>query len=92
MIREKKRELIAEMADDAAILDNPSFDNSIIGVSTDERVVYDLDEMIEELASDEEISLEEAADFIAYSTINANGYIPNPPILVKRIRDEEETI
>lgn len=34
---------------DIMVLSSPSFDNSIIGITTDDRVVYDMDLMIADL-------------------------------------------
>ena len=42
-------ELRAELPEDAIVFDNMSYDGSIVGVTTDGRVVYDYDKMIEEL-------------------------------------------
>ena len=43
-------ELRAELPEDAIVFDNMSYDGSIVGVTTDGRVVYDYDKMVEELA------------------------------------------
>ena len=42
-------ELRSELPEDAIVFDNMSYDSSIIGVTTDGRVVYDYDKMVEEL-------------------------------------------
>ena len=60
-----------------------SYDGSIVGVTTDGRVVYDYDKMVEELMHDEEWSHEEAADWIDYNTIRALPYAgENGPIIM----------
>ena len=41
MVLNNIRDAIAEVCDSALLFDNPSFDNSIIGVSTDGCVIYD---------------------------------------------------
>ena len=46
MINEKIREWLEEVSPDALVFDNPSFDNSIIGLSTDGNVIYDISKMI----------------------------------------------
>ena len=87
MINHKIREMLAETAPDAIILDAPSFDNSIIGVSTCGAIVYDLDKMVEELAEEDNISLEEARDFVDYNTLRSLGYMSHEglmPIVVDK--------
>ena len=76
-------ELRAELPEDAILFDNMSYDDSIVGVTTDGRVVYDYDKMIEELMEDEEWSCEEAAEWIDYNTIRALPYAgENAPIIM----------
>lgn len=84
MIREDIREELKEKEfDDTVIFDNPSFDNSIIGYTDEGRLVYDYDRMVEELASDDNITLEEAMEFIDYNTIRAIPYAgEKAPIIV----------
>ena len=63
-----------------------SYDGSIIGVTTDDRVVYSYDKMVEELMQDEEWSYEYAVDWIDYNTIRALPYAgPNGPIIMYNI-------
>lgn len=57
------------------ILDNPSFDNSIVGVDENGRVIYSFDKMIEELSQEDSISLDEAAEYIEYNAIRAIPYM-----------------
>ena len=64
----------SELDDDAIVFDNPPFDNSIIGVTTDGQAVYDYDKMVEELMTDENCSEQEAIDWIDYNTIRAIPY------------------
>ena len=76
-------ELRAELPEDAIVFDNMSYDGSIVGVTTDGRVVYDYDKMIEELMEDEGWSYEEAAEWIDYNTIRSIPYAgPGAPIIM----------
>lgn len=80
-------ELREELPEDAIIFDNMSYDGAIIGVTTDGRVVYDYDKMLEELAKDEEWTYEEAMEWIDYNTIRALPYAgPNGPIIMYSIQ------
>ena len=76
-------QLRAELPEDAIVFDDMSYDGSIVGVTTDGRVVYDYDKMVEELMEDEEWSYEEAAEWIDYNTIRALPYVgENAPIIM----------
>lgn len=71
------------LPEDAIVFDNMSYDGSIVGVTTDGRVVYDYDKMVEELMEDEQCSYEEAADWIDYNTIRMLPYTgENGPIIM----------
>jgi hypothetical protein len=75
-----------ELPEDAIVFDNMSYDGSIIGVTTDGRVVYDYDKMVEELMQDEDWSYEDAVEWIEYNTIRALPYAgENGPIIMYRI-------
>ena len=56
-----------ESFEDVIIFDNPSYDDALIGVTTDNRAVYDYDKMIEWLVTKENMDYEEAADFINWN-------------------------
>ena len=58
----------------ALVFDNPAYDNSIIGKTFDGRAIYDIELMAEELASDDELTVEEAMDFINYNAIRSLPY------------------
>lgn len=63
-----------ELEDDAIVFNNPSFDNSIIGVTINGQVVYDYEKMVDELMKDDGISEQEAVDWIEYNTIRVIPY------------------
>jgi hypothetical protein len=76
-------ELREELPEDAIVFDNMSYDGSIIGVTTDGRVVYDFDKMVYELMQDEEWDYEDAVEWIEYNTIRALPYAgENGPIIM----------
>jgi hypothetical protein len=80
-------QLRAELPEDAIVFGNMlSYDGSIVGVTTDGRVVYDYDKMVEELMQDEEWSYEDAVEWIEYNTIRSLPYAgENAPIIMYRI-------
>ena len=56
---------------------NPSYDTAIVGTTWEGNLVYDYDKMITYLVENEDISEEEAIDFIDYNTF---GILPTIPI------------
>lgn len=81
MIDEKFRESLddycLERDFSTIFFENPAFDKSIVGITDDGRLVYDYEKMIDELAEDDDISREEAQEFIDYNTMRALPYIGN---------------
>ena len=69
-----KPEVRERLDDGALVFDNPAYDNSIIGQTFDGRAIYDVEAMAEELAADDEMTLEEAMDFIDYNAIRSLPY------------------
>jgi len=59
--------------EDVIIFDNPSYDDALIGVTNDNRAVYDYDKMIEWLVTNENMDYEEAIDFINWNDSFCNG-------------------
>ena len=81
-------DILNELPEEAIVLGDAfmSYDNSIVGVTTDGRVVYDFDKMVEELMQDEEWSYEEAVEWIDYNTIRSLPYAgPGAPIIMYRL-------
>ena len=66
----------------SVIFENPSYDSAIIGISEDERVIYDYDKMIKHLVTEDDMTIEEASDFISYNTIRSLPYVENHPIIM----------
>ena len=76
LIDRELRDFIAELAgDDVIVFDNPSFDHSIIGLSEDDRVIYSWEKMVAELMNDDNMSYEDAVEFISYNTLRMAPYI-----------------
>ena len=77
------REILCDMGyESSVIFENPSYDSAIIGISEDERVIYDYDKMIKYLVTEDDMTIEEASDFISYNTIRSLPYIENHPIIM----------
>ena len=70
------REILVDHGyEDLIVFENPDYDEAIIGVSHDDRVIYDYDKMIQCLVDNEGMDVYEAADFISYNTIRALPYM-----------------
>ena len=80
--------LLAMGHDGTVILENPSFNDAIIGVTEDGRLVYSYEKMIVELSEKEAMSPEEAQEFIDYNTVRAIPYMgEHRPIIVYPIEE-----
>lgn len=80
------RDLLVEMGyEDLTVFENPDYDSAIIGVSHDNRVIYDYEKMVEFLMEKDGMTYEDAAEFIDFNTIRAIPYFPNGPIVLFRI-------
>lgn len=75
MINNELRDYIAEEHEEAVIFNVPSYDNSVVGLSDDGRVVYDYDLMVKELTNDTALTEGEAIEYIEYNTIRTLPYI-----------------
>ena len=67
--------------EDSVVFENPDYADAFVGISQDNRVIYDYDEMAECLVEQDGMSFEEAIEFVDYNTIRAIPYIPNGPIV-----------
>lgn len=78
---------LSEMGyDDVIILSNYDYEDAIIGVTTDNRAVYDYDKMVEWLCEKENFTVAEAIEWIDYNTIRALPYAgPSGPIIMTRL-------
>ena len=75
MINKELRDYIAEEHEEAVVFNVPSYDNAIVGLSDDGRVIYDYDLMVKELTNDTALTEDEAIQFLDYNTIRTLPYI-----------------
>lgn len=76
--------------DGVKYLTNYSYDTALIGVTHDNRAVYDYDRMIDWLVIEEKFSVEDAVEWIDYNTIRALGYMgENAPIILYKFMSED---
>ena len=71
------------------LLTDHSYDKSIVGITTEGRIVYNYTSMINEYIEDEQCSWEEAQEWIDYNTMRAIPYFgPMRPIVLDLDRKE----
>lgn len=81
------REILADNGyEDSVVFENPSFDKAIIGVSHDDRVIYDYDLMVEAAMEEEGWTENEAMDWIDFNTIRSLPFVDGAPIIMYRLQ------
>lgn len=79
-----KEMIIDNGYEDIIIFENPGYESAFIGISEDNRAVYDFDRMVEYLCENDGMEPMDAIEFIEYNTIRACGYMgENYPIIVR---------
>ena len=85
-------EELLEEADNYVRFVNPSFDKAIIGISHDDRLVYDYELMVKDYTERCNCDVEEAIEWIAFNTIRSLPYNENSPIIIKERVYKNDTI
>ena len=81
-----KNKLLDNGYEDIIYLVNYSYDDALIGVSEDNRAIYDYDLMVKWLIENEDFNESEAIDWIDYNTIRTLQYIGDrAPIIMYRL-------
>ena len=79
------------IAEDSLKFESPSFDSAIIGVDYFGRLIYDYEQMVIEFMETNNVSYEEAVEFIDYNTLRSLGYYKdNAPIILMTNGEEYE--
>lgn len=73
--------------EDVVIFKNPSYDDALIGVTTDDRAVYDFNKMVEWLMKEEGMDEFEAVEYIEYNTIRSLGYVEGAPVIMYELEE-----
>lgn len=83
MTNEEIKEYLCDRGlEDTVVFENPSYETAFIGLSHDDRPVYDYEKMIEYLVETDGMTEEDAIEFIDYNNIRALPYYPNGPIVI----------
>lgn len=73
--------------EDIVIFSNPSYASAFLGISEDNRAIYDYNEMIKFLCKNDKINELDAIEFIEFNTLRALPYYENSPIVLHKITD-----
>ena len=86
-----KRDMLYELGyEDFVVFRDPDYDSAIIGISDDNRVIYDYDKMVVDLMVTDGMNMVDAAEFIDYNTIGSSSPAPErDPIIMYRLLDLE---
>lgn len=68
---------------DVVVLENPGYVDAFIGISIDNRAVYDFNKMVACLMESDDMTEEEAVEFIEDKTIRSLPYYDDAPIIVR---------
>ena len=84
-----EEKLLENGYEDVKYLTNYSYDTALIGVTVDNRAVYDFDKMVEWLIAEEDFTYEDAVEWIDYNTIRALPYFgEDAPIIMFPLESE----
>ena len=75
-------EYVQECVDNMSLFDVPAYAKAIVGITHNDRVIYDYNKMIECLMEEDGMEADEAMEFIDYNTIRTLPYMPNAPIIL----------
>ena len=84
----KKIDQLNEMYPELELLQADGFDDAIIGLEPlSGKVIYDIDMMVQVLVTQEELTLEEAVEYLDFNVLNA--YVgENTPIYIQTLDNE----
>lgn len=78
--------LSANGYDDVIVFENYSYDDALVGVTSDSRAVYDYDKMVKWLVEKHGFSTMGAIEWIDYNTIRALPYYGDRvPVVIHRL-------
>jgi len=82
------RSQLAEMGyEDVLLLDPIGLDKAIVGISSDDRAVYDYDKLVEAFCEVDNMTEEEAVEWIDYNVLRSLPYYPNSPVIMNNLNE-----
>ena len=86
MKQDEIKELLSDLGyGEILLFEDPCYDTAFVGISEDDRAVYDYDLMVEYLMKEDGMDMDEAIEFIDYNTIRALPYYNNHPIVFRKL-------
>ena len=85
----KPKDILIEAGfEDFFLLDNFSYEDAIVGITTENKVVYSFSKMVEWLMKTENFTYEDSVEWIEYNTIRALPYYgQDAPIIMYDLED-----
>lgn len=80
---ELKQMLVKQGYGETILFENPDYSTAFIGISQDDRAVYDYELMVKHLIKTDNMEYDDAVEFIEYNTIRSLPYVENSPIVCK---------
>lgn len=68
--------------DGVVLFSNFDYEDAFIGISNDDRAIYDWEKMVAYLVEKQDMTEEEAIEWIDYNTIRALAYYEKAPIIM----------
>lgn len=68
--------------EDIVLFSNFDYGDAFIGISNDDRAIYNYEKMVEYLINKQDMTEEEAIEWIDYNTIRALAYYDKAPIIM----------
>lgn len=85
---ELKQRLVDNGYEDVVVFENYGYETAFIGVTNDNRAVYDYDLMVEYLMEKEGWSWEDAVEWIDYNTLRSLAYYGDgSPVVMYKLVD-----
>lgn len=76
MKQEELKKLLTSWGyEDAVLFENPTYCDAVIGISENGQVAYSYNKMVKHLMNEDNMTEEEAIEFIDYNTIRALPYV-----------------
>lgn len=64
------------------LFSNFDYEDAFVGISNDDRAIYNWEKMVEYLVTKQDMTEEEAVEWIDYDTIRALAYYDKAPIIM----------
>lgn len=77
-----REELVELGYEECVLLEPKSLDEAIIGITHDNRIIYEYEKLVKAFMEHDGMTNEEAVEWIDYNTIRSLPYIQNSPVIM----------